>query len=167
MLKRIVLLLLLTAPLSVFAQKYGYVKSLEIVTAMPEYAKAQADNKIMEEQYKEELNRALSDLTKKYMEYQKEAGNLPKNIQERRQKELQDLSEKGMQFQQDVQKLLESAYAESMKPVYKKYEDALKEVGKAGGFTYIIDLSRTDIPYINEEEFVDVTPDVKALLGIQ
>ncbi len=167
MLRRIALLLLLIAPMSVFAQKFGYVKSLEIVTLMPEYAKAQADNQLMETQYKDEMARLLNELTKKFTEYQQEVNRLPKNILERRQKELQDLNEKGMQFQQEAQQLLQRAYEQSMEPLYKKFEEALKVVGKDGGFTYIMDLSRTDIPYINEEQFIDVTADVKAVLGIQ
>ena len=166
MLKRIALLLLLMAPMSVFAQKFGYVKSLEIITLMPEYVKAQADNKEMEAQYKDEMKRLLNDLTKKYIEYQKDAASLPKNIQDRRQKELQDLNERGMQYQQDAQQVLQSAYEQSMEPVYKKFEDALKVVGDKGGYTYIIDLSRTDIPYINEEQFIDVTAEVRAVLGL-
>ncbi len=166
MLKKIALLLLLIAPMSAFAQKFGYVKSLEVVTLMPEYKKAQIDNHEMEKQYKEESKRLLDELTRKYIEYQQEANNLPKNIQERRQKELQDLSEKGMQFQQEAQQLLQKAYEQIMEPIYKKFEEALKTVGDNGGYTYIIDLSRTDIPYINEEQFTDVTPNVKAVLGI-
>ncbi len=154
------------APLSVFAQKFGYVKSLEVIALMPEYVQAQADNQEMESQYKDEMKRLMSDLTKKYIEYQQDAANLPKNIQERRQKELQDLTERGMQFQQDAQQLLQAAYEESMEPIYKKFEEALKVVGDKGGFTYIIDLSRTDIPYINDEQFIDVTAEVKNALGI-
>ena len=37
MLKKIALLLLLIAPMSVFAQKFGHVKFAEILTVMPEY----------------------------------------------------------------------------------------------------------------------------------
>ena len=43
MLKKIALLLLLIAPMSVFAQKFGHVKFAEILTVMPEYTKAQTD----------------------------------------------------------------------------------------------------------------------------
>ena len=45
MLKKIALLLLLIAPMSVFAQKFGHVKFAEILTVMPEYTKAQTDSK--------------------------------------------------------------------------------------------------------------------------
>jgi outer membrane protein len=111
--------------------------------------------------------RATDELTKKYTEYQQEQANLPKNIQERRQKELQELQEKGMQFQQDAQQQLQKSYADMMEPIYKKIEDAIKAVGQEGGYTYIFDLNRTEIPYVNEAQSTDVTAAVKAKVGIK
>ena len=71
-----------------------------------------------------------------------------------------------MQFQQDAQQQLQKAYGDMMEPIYKKLEDAVKSVGSTGGNTYIFDLNRTDIPYINEAQSKDVTNDIKTKLGI-
>ena len=167
MLKKIALLLLLIAPMSVFAQKFGHVKFAEILTVMPEYTKAQTDIQAQQKQYEDEMKRASDELTKKFTEYQQEEANLPKNIQERRQKELQELNEKGMQFQADAQQQLQKAYAEMMEPIYKKIDDAIKAVGQEGGYVYIFDLNRTDIPFVNESLSTDVTPAVKGKLGLK
>ena len=167
MLKKIALLLLLIAPMSVFAQKFGHVKFAEILTVMPEYTKAQTDIQAQQKQYEDEMKRASDELTKKFTEYQPEQANLPKNIQERRQKELQELNEKGMQFQADAQQQLQKAYAEMMEPIYKKIDDAIKAVGQEGGYVYIFDLNRTDIPFVNESLSTDVTPAVKGKLGLK
>ena len=167
MLKKIALLLLLIAPMSVFAQKFGHVKFAEILTVMPEYTKAQTDIQAQQKQYEDEMKRASDELTKKFTEYQQEQANLPKNIQERRQKELQELNEKGMQFQADAQQQLQKAYAEMMEPIYKKIDDAIKAVGQEGGYVYIFDLNRTDIPFVNESLSTDVTPAVKGKLGVK
>ena len=167
MLKKIALLLLLIAPMSVFAQKFGHVKFAEILTAMPEYTKAQTDIQAQQKQYEDEMKRASDELTKKFTEYQQEQANLPKNIQERRQKELQELNEKGMQFQADAQQQLQKAYAEMMEPIYKKIDDAIKAVGQEGGYVYIFYLNRTDIPFVNESLSTDVTPAVKGKLGLK
>ena len=167
MLKKIALLLLLIAPMSVFAQKFGHVKFAEILTVMPEYTKAQTDIQAKQKQYEDEMKRASDELTKKFTEYQQEQANLPKNIQERRQKELQELNEKGMQFQADAQQQLQKAYAEMMEPIYKKIDDAIKAVGQEGGYVYIFDLNRTDIPFVNESLSTDVTPAVKGKLGLK
>ena len=167
MLKKIALLLLLIAPMSVFAQKFGHIKSADVLTVMPEFTKAQTDIQAMQKQYEDEMKRATDELTKKYTEYQQEQANLPKNIQERRQKELQELNEKGMQFQADAQQQLQKAYAEMMEPIYKKIDDAIKAVGQEGGYVYIFDLNRTDIPFVNESLSTDVTPAVKGKLGLK
>ena len=167
MLKKIALLLLLIAPMSVFAQKFGHVKFAEILTVMPEYTKAQTDIQAQQKQYEDEMKRASDELTKKFTEYQQEQANLPKNIQERRQKELQELNEKGMQFQADAQQQLQKAYAEMMEPIYKKIDDAIKAVGQEGGYVYIFDLNRTDIPFVNESLSTDVTTAVKGKLGLK
>lgn len=166
MFKKIAFLLLLIAPMSLFAQKFAHFKSMDIIPVMPEYSKAQTDIQKMQKQYEDEIKRASDEFNKKFAEYQQEQKTLPQNIQERRQKELQELQEKGMQFQQDAQQQLQKAYADMMEPIYKKLEDAVKAIGSTGGYTYVFDLNRTDIPYVNEAQSKDVTNDIKTKLGI-
>ena len=167
MLKKIALLLMLILPMSVFAQKFGHIKTQEILTAMPEYTKAQTDISTMQKQFEDEIKRASEEVNKKYAEYQQDQANLPKNIQERRQKELQDLTQKGMQLQQDAEQQLQQSWMQMLEPIVKKVEEAIKAVGKEGGYTYIFDLNATNIPYVSETLSTDVTATVKAKLGIK
>ena len=167
MLKKIAFILLLIAPMSVFAQKFGHIKTQEILVAMPDYIKAQTDIQTMQKQYEDEMKRAQEEFNKKFTAYQEEQANLPKNIQERRQKELQELSQKGMQMQQDAQLELERSWMTMLEPIAKKIEDAIKAVGQDGGYVYIFDLNATQIPFVNETLSTDVTGAVKAKLGIQ
>ncbi len=165
MLKKIAFILLLIAPMSVFAQKFGHIKSQEILTALPEYAKAQTDIQAMQQQYENEMKRAQEDFQKKYTEFQQEQANMPKNILERRQNELQQLSERAMQMQQDAQQDLQKSWMEMLEPIAKKIDDAIKAVGQEGGYVYIFDLNATQIPFVNETLSTDVTSAVKAKLG--
>ena len=166
MFKKIVLMLMLIAPMSVFAQKFGHIKRQEIVNVMPEYTKAQTDIKTMEKQYQDEIQRAIDDLNKKYAAFQEEQANLPQNIKDRRMKELQELNEKGMQYQQDAQQQLSQAWMEMLQPIIKKVDDAIKTVGQEGGYVYIFDLDSTDIPFVNETMSTDVSAAVKSKLGL-
>ena len=166
MLKKLALLLLIIAPMSVFAQKFVHFRSMDIIPVMPEYTKAQTDIQALQKQYEDEIQNYADEFNKKFAEYQNEQKTLPQNIQERRQKELQELQEKGIQFQQESRQELQNAYAEMMEPIYKKLDDAIKAIGKAGGYTYVFDLDRTDIPYIDETQSKDVTNDIKTNLGI-
>ena len=166
MLKKIALLLMLILPMSVFAQKFGHIKTQEILTAMPEYTKAQTDIQTMQQQYDDEMKRLGEELNKKFAAYQQEQANLPKNIQERRQKELQELNERGMQMQQDAQQQLQQSWMQMLEPIAKKIDDAIKAVGQEGGYVYIFDLNATQIPFVNETLSTDVTVAVKAKLGL-
>ena len=166
MLKKIALLLMLILPMSVFAQKFGHIKTQEILTAMPEYTKAQTDIQTMQQQYDDEMKRLGEELNKKFAAYQQEQANLPKNIQERRQKELQELNERGMQMQQDAQQQLQQSWMQMLEPIAKKIDDAIKAVGQEGGYVYIFDLNATQIPFVNETLSTDVTGAVKAKLGL-
>ena len=167
MLKKIALILLLIAPMSVFAQKFGHIKSQEILNIMPDYTKAQNEIKAEEKQYMDEIQRASDELNKKYAAFQEEQANLPQNIKDRRMKELQELNEKGMQFQQDAQQQLNQSWMQKLEPIAKKIDDAIKAVGQEGGYIYIFDLNATQIPFINETQSTDVTSAVKAKLGLQ
>ena len=167
MLKKIALLLMLVLPMSVFAQKFGHIKTQEILTIMPEYTKAQTDIQTMQKQYEDEMKRLQDEINKKFAAYQQEQANLPKNIQERRQKELQELNERGMQMQQDAQQQLQQSWMQMLEPIAKKIDDAIKAVGQEGGYIYIFDLNATQIPFINETQSTDVTSAVKAKLGLQ
>lgn len=166
MLKKLFLLLMLIAPMSIFAQKFGYFKSESIILVMPEFAKAQTDIETVKKQYDDEIKRASEEFNKKLAAFQEEQKTLPQNILDRRQKELQELSEKGMQFQQDAQQQLQKAYADMMNPIYEKMEKAVQAVAKAGGYIFVFDLNRTDIPYVDETQAKDITNDIKTNLGI-
>ena len=166
MLKKIFLLLMLVLPMSVFAQKFGHIKTQEILTVMPEYTKAQTDIQTMQKQYEDEMKRLQDEINKKFAAYQQEQANLPKNIQERRQKELQELNERGMQMGQDAQQQLQQSWLQMLEPIAKKIDDAIKAVGQEGGYIYIFDLNATQIPFINEAHSTDVTAAVKAKLGL-
>ena len=166
MLKKIALLLMLILPMSVFAQKFGHIKTQEILTVMPEYTKAQTDIQTMQQQYDDEMKRLGEELNKKFAAYQQEQANLPKNIQERRQKELQELNERGMQMQQDAQQQLQQSWMQMLEPIAKNIDDAIKAVGQEGGYVYIFDLNATQIPFVNETLSTDVTSAVKAKLGL-
>ena len=166
MLKKIALLLMLILPMSVFAQKFGHIKTQEILTVMPEYTKAQTDIQTMQQQYDDEMKRLGEELNKKFAAYQQEQANLPKNIQERRQKELQELNERAMQTQQDAQQQLQQSWMQMLEPIAKKIDDAIKAVGQEGGYVYIFDLNATQIPFVNETLSTDVTGAVKAKLGL-
>ena len=171
MLKKIALVLMLALPMGVFAQnlKFGHINAQEIVSAMPEFAKAQSDIEALDKQLTSELQRTQEEFNKKYQEFQQAIAkdSLPANIAERRQKELQDMMQRQEQFQQEAQQQMQKAQADAMAPIYKKLDDAINAVGAAEGVIYIFDLARTPVAYVNESQSINLTPKVKTQLGIK
>ncbi len=171
MLKKIALVLMLALPMGVFAQnlKFGHINAQEIVSAMPEFAKAQSDIEALDKQLTSELQITQEEFNKKYQEFQQAIAkdSLPANIAERRQKELQDMMQRQEQFQQEAQQQMQKAQADAMAPIYKKLDDAIKAVGAAEGVIYIFDLARTPVAYVNESQSINLTPKVKTQLGIK
>ena len=70
--KKILILLLLVAPLSMLAQqKFGYVNSSEIMQLMPEFSKAQKELQELEKMYTTEYNSLRTELEKQGAEFEK------------------------------------------------------------------------------------------------
>lgn len=164
--KKLIAMLLLMAPLALFAQKFGHLNSADIIQVMPEYTAAQTELQNLEKQYTNELQLMESELAKKSEAYEKEKATLPANIQQRREQELQELYAKMQQYYQTSQQELAQASQEKMAALTEKITKAIKEVGVAGGFLYIFDTA-SGIPYISETLSTDVTAQVKAKLGIK
>ena len=159
-------MLLMCAPMAAFAQKFGHVNSQEIVQAMPEFTKAQGEIKALQEQYEADLKSMQEELQKKSEAYEKEQASLPANIKERREKELQDMYQKIQQSYQDNQQALAKEQQEKMQAITSKVLDAIKQVGEAGGYVYIMDLTG-GIPFISTTLSTDITAQVKSKLGLK
>lgn len=164
--KQLIILALMLAPLTVFAQKFGHVNSQNIIQVMPEWTQAQTEIQNLQKQYEDDLKRLEDEFTKKNEEYNTQKASLPQNIQERREKELQDLYTRMQQYYQESQQQLQQANQEKLTAINEKVTAAIKAIGSEGNFVYIFDLS-SGIPFINETISIDVTDQVKAKLGIK
>lgn len=164
--KQLIILALMLAPLTVFAQKFGHVNSQNIIQVMPEWSQAQTEIQNLQKQYEDDLKRLEDEFTKKNEEYTTQKASLPQNIQERREKELQDLYTRMQQYYQESQQNLQQASMEKQQAINEKILKAIKDIGTEGGYLYIFDVS-SGIPFINETLSTDVTDLVKAKLGIK
>ncbi len=164
--KKLMLMLLMAAPAVSFAQKFGHVNAQEIIQAMPEYATARNEIDALTKQYEADLQSMQDELQKKSQDYDSARATLPENIRQRREQELQEIYQKIQQSYQDNQQALQQASAEKMQTITSKVLDAIKQVGDAGGYVYIMDLTG-GVPYISTTLSTDVTAEVKAKLGLK
>jgi outer membrane protein len=154
---------------SVSAQgfKFGHVNSDELIKAMPEYDSA--DVKIKREQ--KDLVNALEimqvEFNNKYEAYNKDAKNLTDIVKQTKEQELADMNKRITDFQTNAQTKLQELQATLFQPVYNKADKAIKDVGKEGGFIYVMDVAKGQLLYFDETKSINVMALVKAKLGLK
>ena len=166
MMKKLVLTMLMFVPVAMMAQKFGHINSQEIMQAMPEFTKAKTEVEALQKQYENDLKSMQDELQRKSEAYEKEASTLPDNVKQRREQELQEMYQKIQQSYSDNNQALQKTTQEKMQAITAKILDAVKAVGQAGGYVYIMDVT-AGIPYISNTLSTDVTSDVKSKLGLK
>ena len=164
--KKLLFMILMLTPIAVMAQKFGHVNTQDIIQAMPEYTKAKNEIDALQKQYEADLKSMQDELQKKSQDYEANEKTLPDNIKQRRQQEPQEMYQKIQQSYQDNQQALAKASQEKMSAITAKVVDAIKQVGDAGGYVYIMELNG-GIPYISNTLSTDVTAQVKTKLGLK
>lgn len=167
MVKKILLMVLMLAPIAAFAQKFAHYDSQEIAKVYPAYLTAQTELEALGKQYEDDIVEMQKELQTKFEKYQAEVNeSTPVNMRQRREAELNDLQQRIQQAYQDNQKSYQEESAKKMQPIIQKLRDAVEAVLKEGSYVYAIDKSTTSV-VINETISVDITAAVKAKLGIQ
>lgn len=162
--KKLFLMLMLFAPLSMFAQKFGHLNAQEVMASMPEFIKARGEIEASAKKYENDLTAMQDELKRKSDEYDKTKSTMNASKQQETEAALQQMYQKIQQTYQDNQQALQKAQQEKMTPITSKLVDAIKAVGKTGGYVYIMDVS-AGIPYISETLSKDVTAEVKTQLA--
>ena len=126
--KKIFILLMLIAPMSMFAQqKFGYVNSAEIIQVMPEYAKALKDVQALEKMYTDEFNSMRTELEKKGTEFEKmQQDSVPESILKRRYEELMQMQERLQTYGQEVQMNLQKKEQEKLLRKLRKAVESIE-----------------------------------------
>lgn len=167
--KKLIIFALVVLPMSAMAQKFAHINATEVFKAMPETTAAQTELQTLSTQYQEELKRLQDEFRTKLEDYQKNEATFPEATKQRRQQELQDLNQRLEEFAQKSEQDIQTKYQEKLAPIHEKLFNAIKEVGTAGGYVYVVDISAqaTPILFFNETLSTDVTSQVKAKLGIK
>lgn len=169
MFKKLLILVLFTAPMSLFAQKFAHFDYSTIMQAMPEATTAQTEIEALYKQYQTELENMQKELQTKAEKYEKEDTEAtPANIRERHQQELQDMYQRLQQAQQDNSENFQQEQSKKMQPVITKLMNAVSAVAQEGGFVYVVDknTAQTNGIVINETLSTDVTSLIMSKLGI-
>ena len=159
--KVFVLVALTLAAMSVSAQvKLGHIETQKLIQAMPEWTFEEEQKKV-----NTELNGLREQFQTKLAEYSEKMKTYSEAMRATTEEELQGLQQRIQRFQETAMAQLEKTQNDLMQPVMEKALNAIKEVGKENGFTYIFDMN-AGILYAAENS-QDVLPLVKKKLGLQ
>ena len=137
--KKLFLMLMLFAPLSMFAQKFGHLNAQEVMASMPEFIKARGEIEASAKKYENDLTAMQDELKRKSDEYDKTKSTMNASKQQETEASLQQMYQKIQQTYQDNQQALQKMQQDKMQPVVNKVRNAINNVGKTGGFTYIFE----------------------------
>ena len=111
--KKLILMLMLLAPMATFAQKFGHVNTQEIMSSMPELIKVRGELEAAAKQYDNDLKAMYEEAQRKYEEYEKNASTMNETKKKETEESLQQMSQKIQQTQQDNQQALNKLQQES------------------------------------------------------
>ncbi|MFA6676381.1 MAG: OmpH family outer membrane protein [Bacteroidales bacterium] len=146
--------------------KFGHLNAQEIIYLMPEMDSA----RVVLEKYGKDLQSTLTSMQNEYSnkitDYQQMSSNWTPVVLKTKQTEIQEMQQRIQKFQQSASQDIQTKQNTMFAPIYEKASEAIKKIGKTNGFTYIFDLSSTNIPFVNESVSIDVSDLVKKELGI-
>lgn len=150
---------------SLFAQKFGYINSQELLSQMPEVKKADSSLQLFAKSYQDQLDVMGKEYQKKLQEYQASAKTMSDAMKEVKEKELMDLQNRMETTNQSGQEKIQKKKEELYGPILEKADKAIKEVAKTNNYDYVFDAGAGSLLYAKDSD--NILPLVKAKLGIK
>ena len=163
--KKLLSALMLCAPMTMFAQKFGHIDSQALLMSLPEAVAVQNELQAKGNEYQKQLEDMQKELQTKAEAYDKAKATMPTAKQEETERELNDMYQKIQQTAQDNQKAFNDEQQRKLGPFLDKVRTAIASVAKAGGYVYIMEKDGGQPLYINDTISKDITVEVKAELA--
>lgn len=146
--------------------KLGHIESDKLIAAMPEMVEARKKLEVKQTEIQSESQNLRDQYQVKVNDYSKNVNTYSDVIRTSKEQELQELAQRIQRFEETAMNALNKTRDDLLHPIYEKATNAIKEVGKENGFTYIFDLNSGGVVYVSETS-EDVLPLVKKKLGLQ
>ena len=163
--KKLFLMLMLCAPMTLFAQKFGHLDSQALLQSLPEAIAIQSKLEAKGKEYQKQIEDMQAELQRQAEAYDKSKSTMNATKQAETEKNLQDMYTKIQQTAQDNQKAFNEEQQKQLGPVLEKVRNAIAAVAKTGNYVYIMEKAAGQPLYINEALSKDITAEVKAQLA--
>ncbi|MDR2286326.1 MAG: OmpH family outer membrane protein [Prevotellaceae bacterium] len=146
--------------------KFGHVNGNEVIEILYELDSVQLKLEKTQKELEELIKEVAAEWDRKSVEFEANQDKWSKVVKETKQAELMELNRRAQSQQQNAQLRFQQENQRLIGLLQKKLKDAVDKVAKAGGFTYIFDISAGSPIYVNETQSTDVGALVKKELGI-
>ena len=151
-----------------FAQKtvkIGHINSSDLMQIMPGKDSAQAAFEAEVKVVEGELKAMQDELQAKYNDYQERRNNMTELIRTTKEQELRDLDTRIQTYKQNAEQKLREKETELLQPIIDRAKQAIADVAKENGYTYILDTSAGTVLY--QQEGDDILALVKKKIGLK
>jgi len=146
--------------------KFGHINSNDLITIMPERAAAQVQLQSFSKELEDQLAIMNQEFQTKYQDYVSKQDSMSVSIRQMKEEELQSLQQRIQSFQQTAQQDFQKKEQEVLQPIIDKAKNAIKEVAKEKGYTWVFDTSNPSL-IVWPENSDNLLEPVKAKLGIK
>ena len=117
--------------------KIGYTNVEYILALMPESKRIESELKTHSTQLESQLQNMVKDFEAKGEAYQKGASTMTDVVRAAKEKELMSSRSAIEEFQKNAEVSLQKKQQTLLEPAYKKLQQAIDEVSKESGYTYV------------------------------
>lgn len=164
MLKKLILLLFIIAPVSIFAQeKIAYVNSQELFIKMPEMKGIETQLAAENETIRKNSEGIRAEYNALVEKFRQDTTQISESLLLDRQTQLEGLEKRFNSYVETSSAEFEKKRQSLLTPLQEKLMKAIKEVGDENNYTYILEAGA--LMYIGSSA-IDANKAVKAKLGI-
>ncbi|PKP50166.1 MAG: hypothetical protein CVT94_02625 [Bacteroidetes bacterium HGW-Bacteroidetes-11] len=147
------------------SQKIGHINFAQLYELMPGQDSIRAAFNSYQEQLQIQFQAMQTEYETKLNEYQTNMATMSNIIKQTKEKEIVDLQRRIQEFQQTAQEDLQEKEVELTAPIIEKARNAVKEVAKENGYSFILNSTEGLVLYTEATD--DIMPMVKKKLNLK
>lgn len=147
------------------SQKIGHINFAELYELMPGQDSIRTAFTAYQEQLQQQFQAMQTEYETKLNEYQTNMATMSNIIKQTKEKEIVDLQRRIQEFQQTAQEDLQAKEVELTAPVIEKARNAVKEVAKENGYSFVLNSTEGLVLYTEPAD--DLMPLVKKKLNLK
>ncbi len=146
-------------------QKLGHINFAQLYEQMPGQDSIKKEFTAFQEQLQSQFQAMQTEYENKLADYQTNQATMSNIIKQTKEKEIVDLQRRIQEFQQTAQEELQNKENELTAPIIEKARNAVKDVAKENGYTFIFNSTEGLLLY--NEPADDIMALVKKKLGLK